>query len=91
MSSTSRRLFNLFAMIDYYRSNIVIEFFDPISDGSFSQILAVRLILYKMADSSATAAVGAVKRNQVKQSPSSNVKQHNANVLGGQPIALVKR
>ena len=64
-------------MIDYYRSNIVTECFWFLSPN-LSQILC------KMADSSATAAVavGAVKRNQVKQNPSSKVKQHNVNVLG---------
>ena len=67
-------------MIDYYRSNIVTECFRFLSP-SLSQILAARLILCKMADSSATTAVGA-QRNQVKQSPSSKVKQHNVNVLG---------
>ena len=61
-------------MIDYYRSNIVTKFLEFLSP-SLSQILAARLILYKMANSSATAAAGAVKRNQVKQN-------HNANVLG---------
>ena len=55
MSSTLRRLFNLFTMIDYYQSNIVIKFFLILSP-SLSQILAARLILYKMADSSATTS-----------------------------------